>query len=221
MKILDIPQSGKIGNSVSVRTRYGQVRRSYAVPRTQPSPAQLRNRSGFGRVRGLWRTLSKEQSATWAMDPEEIRSKPKVGQSGKLPPYLVFVKVNAALVAQGLAPVLTRPKRHTFGANVVGELVAASTGGVVDLKLSVPTTPATDIVVFGAAPCSAGVSFVNHFVILGRLPAPEAGYSNIRKLYVDRFGEPPAGTRVFIRTRQMRDGWVDFPIQTSAIIPKP
>ena len=91
----------------------------------------------------------------------------------------------------------------------------------VGIKLSVPTTPATDILVLGAAPCSAGVSFVNHFTILGRLPAAEAGSSSIRKLYVDRYGEPAAGTRIFIRTRQVRDGWGDFPIQTTAIVPQP
>ena len=91
----------------------------------------------------------------------------------------------------------------------------------VGIKLSVPTTPATDILVLGAAPWSAGASFVNHFTILGRLPAPEAGYSSIRKLYVDRYGEPAAGTRIFIRTRQLRNGWGDFPIQTNTIVPIP
>jgi len=125
------------------------------------------------------------------------------------------------LSSQGLPPVLTRPQPHRFDANVVGELVATNTGGVVDLKLSVPATPATDILVLGAAPCSAGVSFVNHYVILGRLPAPEAGYSSIRKLYVDRYGEPAAGTRIFIRTRQVCDGWGDFSTQTTAIVPQP
>jgi hypothetical protein len=47
------------------------------------------------------------------------------------------------------------------------------------------------------------------------------GYSHIAKLYVDRYGVPPAGTRVFIRTRQQRDGWADLPIQTTAIVPAP
>jgi hypothetical protein len=219
MKILDIPQSGACGTFVSVRTRYGQVRRRRSVIRKAPSPAQLLNRAGFGRVRGLWRTLTPEQNATWATDPEETRSQSRLAQSGKLPPYLVFVKVNAALVAQGLAPVLTRPKSYKFDANPVAELVSTNSGGVVELRLSVPTTPVTDILVLGAAPCSAGVSFANHFVILGRLPAAEAGYSHITKLYVDRYGAPPPGARVFIRTRQLRDGWVDFPIQTDAIVP--
>jgi hypothetical protein len=77
------------------------------------------------------------------------------------------------------------------------------------------------MLVLGAAPCSAGVSFVNHVVILGRLSASAADCSHITKPYVDRYGEPPPGTRIFIRRRQVRDGWVDFPIQTAAIVPQP
>jgi hypothetical protein len=168
----------------------------------------------------LWRTLTHQQKATWASDLHDVRSRPSLGQDGSLPPYLVFVKVNATLAAQGLPPVLTRPQPHTFTANPVGELVATNTGGVAELKLPVSTTPATDILVFAAAPCSAGVSFVNHYVMLGRLPAAEAGYSHITQLYVARYGAPAPGTRVFIRTRQTRDGWNDFPLQTDAIIPQ-
>jgi hypothetical protein len=62
------------------------------------------------------------------------------------------------------------------------------------------------------------VTFAKHFAILGRLPAPEAGYSTITRLYVDRYGLPPAGMRVFIRTRQVLDGWEDFPLQTTAVV---
>jgi hypothetical protein len=64
MRILDIPQSGKIGTTVSVRTRYGQIRRRYAVSGKAPSPAQLQIRGTFGRVRFLWRTLTEKQRET-------------------------------------------------------------------------------------------------------------------------------------------------------------
>ena len=221
MKILDIPQSGACADFVSVRTRYGQVRRRRGVIRKGPSEAQLRHRAKFGGIRALWRTVNPAQKATWAIEPETVRSHPSLGQSGALPPYLVFVKVNTIRASQGLPPVLTRPESYQFDANPVGEFVSTNAGGEVDLKLSVPTAPATDILVLGAAPCSAGVSFVNHFVILGRLPAAQAGYSHITQLYVARYGVPAPGTRVFIRTRQTRDGWNDFPLQTDAIVPQP
>ena len=221
MKILDIPQSGKQGTFVSVQCRYGQYRRRYAVPRKSPSPAQLEARATFSRVRALWRTLTEEQRATWTTGNQDTSSQPRLGKSGRLSGYLVFMKVNAALAYQGLAPAFTRPERPSFDANPVAELVITNTGGAIDLKLSVPSTPATDILVLGTHPRSAGVTFAKHFAILGRLPAAEAGYSNITKLFVDRYGTPPAGTRIFIRTRQVSNGWEDFPIQITAIVPKP
>jgi hypothetical protein len=130
------------------------------------------------------------------------------------------MKINSTLAYQGLPPVLTPTECPTFGDNPVRELVITNVGGVMELKLSVPTAPATDILVLGTYPRSPGVTFAKHFAILGHLPAPEAGYSTITKLYVDRYGVPPAGMRVFIRTRQVLDGWEDYPLQTTAIVPR-
>jgi hypothetical protein len=218
MRILDIPQTGKLGTSVSVRTRYGQIRRRYAVPRKAPSAAQLSVRETFGRVRFLWRTLTDEQRAAWTIPGQNVSSQPCLGQSGGLPGYLLFMKINTTLAYQGLPPVLTPTERPIFGANPVRELVITNTGGVIELKLSVPSSPAADILVLGTRPTSPGVTFAKHFTILGRLPAPEAGYSTITRIYVDRYGVPPAGTRVFIRTRQILNGWEDLPQQTTAIV---
>jgi hypothetical protein len=220
MKILDIPQTGKLGTTVSVITRYGQIRRSYAVPRKAPSPAQLHTRETFGRVRFLWRTLTDGQRATWTTPAQDVNSRPTLAQSGHLSGYLFFMKLNSTLSYQGLPPVFTPTERPAFPANPVRDLVITNTGGVIDLKLSVPSAPASDILVLGTYPRSPGVTFAKHFAILGLLPAPEAGYSTITKLYVDRYGVPPAGMRVFIRTRQVLNGWEDFPIQTTAIVPR-
>jgi hypothetical protein len=220
MKILDIPQSGRQGTFVSVRTRYGQARRRYAVPRDPRSPAQLRIRSAFGRVVSRWRGLTEAQRAAWAIPSHDERSRPRLSQSGRLSGYLLFTKVNSRLAYRGLELRVTPPERPTFDANPVGAVVATNTGGVPELKLSVPSAPSATVLVLAIRPRSAGVSFAKHFTILGVLPAAEAGYSNITDLYVARYGVPPAGTRIFIRTRQVLNGWKDAPKQTSVIVPK-
>ena len=219
MRILDIPQSGRCGTYVSVRTRYGQVRRRYAVPQDPRSPAQLLIRSAFGRVVSRWRGLTEDQRAAWAAATEGVQSRPRLAQSGQLSGYLLFIKINSALAYQGQEFVVTPPERPTFDANPVGALVATNTGGVPELKLSVPSAPAAPVLVLATGPCSAGVSFAKHFTILGVLPTAEAGYSNITDLYIARYGKPPVGTRIFIRTRQVLNGWEDVPKQTTAIIP--
>jgi hypothetical protein len=79
MRILDIPQTGKLGTTVSVRTRYGQIRRRYAVPSKAPSPAQPSIRGTFGRVRFLWRTLTDEQRDAWTIPGQNVSSQPRLG----------------------------------------------------------------------------------------------------------------------------------------------
>ena len=219
MKILDIPQTGKCGNFVSVRTRYGQTRRPYVIPTDRRSPDQLRIRSAFGRVVCRWRTLTEEQRVAWGTYAKHEQSRPRLNQCGRLSGYLLFIKINSALSYQGLPQVDTPPAKPTFDANPVGPLVITNIGGVPELKLSVTTAPAALILVLGTEPRSPGVTFARHFTILGILPPAEAGYSNITDLYVARYGKPAAGTRILIRTRQLIDGWEDFPIQTTAIVP--
>jgi len=220
MKILDIPQSGRSGTFVSVRTRYGQIRRRYTPPRGRRSPAQLRVRSAFGRVAARWRVLTEGQRASWAVPARDVYSRPRLAQSGRLSGYLLFIKINSTLAYQGQELMVTPPERVRFDANPVGPLVVTNTGGAPDLKLSVPSAPAATVLVLATRPRSAGVSFAKHFAILGVLPATEAGYSNITDLYVARYGVPPAGTRIFIRTRQVLNGWEDVPKQTTAIVPR-
>ena len=89
------------------------------------------------------------------------------------------------------------------------------------LKLTLSAQPAQHIVVLGAKPCSAGVTYEDHFTILGLLPDPDHGVSNISELYLAKFPVVPAGSRVFIQTYQLIDGWEDLPRQTSARVPAP
>jgi len=72
--------------------------------------------------------------------------------------------------------------------------------------------------VFGAAPCSAGRKKWRHGAFLGLLPPPAGGESDITELYVARYGEPEPGKRVFIRTRQQKEGWEGHPCDVSHVV---
>ena len=52
---------------------------------------------------------------------------------------------------------------------------------------------------------------VQYFPFLGRLPPPTDGWSDITDLYKARYGEPKAGTAIWIRTCQHIDDWTDVP----------
>ena len=219
MKILDIPQSGTSGVSVSVQSRFGQFRRALVVPKDPRTNDQVRVRSALGHFSALWNKLTEEQRLLWNARAGEVRSRPRLGKNGRLTGQQLFVKINCTLASVGKPMVTTPPDRPRFPANPVGALSITNNSGAIALRLSVSRTPAADIIVLGAAPCSQGVSFVRNFTILGLLPAASAGASEITDMYVKKYGIPREGSRVFIRTNQEIDGWEDAFKQTSAVVP--
>ena len=219
MRTLTVPQSGKKGATVSVLTRYGQVEREFVMPKDPHTPDQLRIRSNMGRIASRWRYLTPQQRIAWTLAGQDDRSRPCLGKSARLTGCQLFIKINCARAAIGLDQLSDPPAVPVFDENPVGELSITNTQGSVSLKLSVPATPKADIYVYGAAPCSAGITFVRDFVMLGRLPDPVGQVSEITDMYVAKYGVPPAGMQVCIRTRQQVNGWEDIAKQTSAIVP--
>jgi hypothetical protein len=220
MKIIDVPQSGKLGTFISFRNRFGQFRRRYVVPKDPHSPAQMGVRSRFGRVSARWRVLTDEQRAAWNAASGDVLSRSRLGKSGRLTGCQLFVKINSNLAFIGQAQVDVPPEYPRFGANPVGNLTITNSRGTIALKLSVPTAPRGSILVWGTTPGSAGASFPGRFKFLGMLPNPVAGVSDITKLYVDKYGAPPVSKRVFIQTCQQANGWQDGPKRTTAVVPR-
>ena len=219
MRVSDVPQSGKRGPIVSVNTRYGVIQRQFVVPKDPSTPAQMRIRSNLGRVAARWRVLTVAQRNAWIIGARDVSSRACLGKSAPLTGCQFFIKINCARAAIGLELLVDPPNPPQFGPNPVGELSITNTGGSVALKLSVPTVPTARVTVYGAAPCSAGVTFVRNFTILGALPEPAGGASDITNIYIAKYGKPPRGSQVCIRTRQQINGWEDLPKQISAIVP--
>jgi hypothetical protein len=115
---------------------------------------------------------------------------------------------------------LTPPAPVVFGPNVTGHLAIRNGENGVRLLLSVTGPVTEDIMVFGQAPCSAGRSKRRNVAYLGLLPAPENGMSDITDIYIARYGEPRPGERVFIVTRQQKDGWEEDDQETNGIVPE-
>ena len=221
MKVLDVAKSGKLGNTVSYKSRYGQITRQYVVPRDPHTAAQMDRRAAFGRARFLWGKLTEEQRFGWNNSAEGGRTEPSLNQSGRLSGYLLFVRVNCNLAAIGLPMMQDAPDTPRFGENPVGPLSITNNKCVIALKLKVSRAPAADILVFGSKPLSAGTTYVDHFTLLSLLPSPDRGLSEITDGYLAKYPVVPVGSRVFIRTVQQIDGWQDLPKLTTALVPAP
>ena len=219
MKELDVPKSGKRGNTVTYKSRFGQITRQHVVPRDPRTAVQVSRRIAFGRARFLWGKLTDAQRVAWNASAYGARTQPRLNQSGSLSGYLLFVSINCNLAAIGLAMVSDPPDPPQFADNPVGQLTITNSKGVIAIKLGVSSTPAQQIIVRGTRPRSPGTTRVDHFVILGLLPAADRLVSDITDLYVGKYGVPRVGSRVFIQTVQQIHGWQDLPNLTSAVVP--
>jgi hypothetical protein len=217
---LDVPQSGKVGTTVNLKSRHGQIQRQYLIPNDPKTTGQMRIRSNLGHIAPRWRELEQAQRDAWTLGGQDAETRRRLGRSAPLTGFSFFMKINCSRAALGLDQFVLPTPIPQFGDNPVGDLSATNDHGKIALRLPVASAPVQYTVVWGAAPCSAGRSSAQHFKILGFLPAPVGGVSDITDLYVAMFGKIPPGSRIFIRTQQHIDGWEDLPKQTTAIVPK-
>jgi hypothetical protein len=180
--------------------------------RKRRSAEQREASADFAWVVKTWESLTEQQRVTWRIEGESR------GMSG----YNYFIKVNMRRRRDGQAPAALPPLDAPYLENPVRKLVITNRARRIKLELEVSETPAGRILVFASPPCNRGVARYNKWYIrLGWLPAPHAGRSDITRMYVAKFGWPPPGKRVFIRTLVRLEGRPEFPKETSAVVPPP
>ena len=176
-------------------------------------------RTAFQRARHFWGTFTDEQFLAWNTLARTRQTHPVLGETSNLSGYELAVQVNVHLATVGLPMVSTPSPIPFFPTNPVLGLNIDNIGGDVTLNIPLSAQPAQYIVVFGARPQSPGVSYVDHYTILGLLPDPVGGVCDITDLYLAKFHLLPVGQRIFIRTVQQINGWRDLPKTISARTP--
>jgi hypothetical protein len=221
MKVLDIPSSGKRGTIVAYLSPFGLCHRALIVPANTQTPARQHMRRAFGNFARAWsRVLTQAQRDRWNAAGPKVRSAKRL-ESGPLTGQLHFQGINSARSCIGLPPLWEPPAPVVFDRNPVGPLIIINdqSGLRLLLKLTGPVTE--QIMVFAQAPCSAGRSKRRNVSYIGLLPPAVDGLCDITALYVARYGTPRPGEKLFIVTRQQKDGWEDFDQETCEIIPEP
>jgi hypothetical protein len=220
MKILFHPASGRWGNQVAFRSRFGQALRNYLVPKNGRTAAQQHMRGVFGRNPQTWgRRLSQEQRDRWNVAGPQVMSHPRCGQHGPLTGEQFFTGINSVLGCVGLPPLWEPPARVVFELSPIRGLVVTNDERGVHLFLKLAAPPTEDIMVFGQEPCSAGRNQRRNVSYLGLLPPAQDGMSEITDIYKAKFGEPRPGTKLFIVTCQQKNGWKGFEQESSEIVP--
>lgn len=200
MKILDVPQSGSTAGTTSSRNRFGQYRRTRAMP-TQPRTAlQLAIRSQLAGASTIWRTLTQEIRDAWTVYGATILKTDSLGQTYSLTGSQAFASLFLSYSQFGSAPLENPPSGQTPQVTMCVPAFEGI-GTTPDLTVNINTDVATCFaMVFASAPCSAGVSFNRN---LRRLAVgPVAGGTSVIDVtdaYIAKFGLPPLGSKVFIK----------------------
>ena len=212
--------SGRRGKHVFYMRGRRLYRRLYVVPRNVRTAARRRTRGAFGDIAKAWGgRLTEEQRLAWIVAAAKVKSHPRLWQSGRLTGEMHFQGINSARARIGLKMLVCPPERVVLGPNPVEGFAISYVNGQARLRLKVSGPVTEDIMVFGQAPCSAGRKKWRHGAYLGLLPAPEGGESDITEMYVAKYGVPEPGKKVFIRTRQQKDGWEGWDWDFSEVVP--
>jgi hypothetical protein len=97
-------KSGKCGNIVWQRARYGQICYAAFIPFNPRTPAQVAVRGIFAAISKRWGTLTQAQCLAWILVARTILSRPRLG-CGPLTGFNLFVMVNVRLANRGLPQV--------------------------------------------------------------------------------------------------------------------
>jgi hypothetical protein len=177
-------------------------------------------RNGVAYYSRAWRAkLTEEQRQRWNVAGGKVPTQTRCGQAGVRTGEQHYVGINAARWCIHLSGFAELPEPVSLLPNPVGALSIIASEQGVRLLLTVTGPITEDIMVFGQAPCSAGRSKRRNVSYLGLMPAPVDGMSDITALYVARYGAPPPGTKVFIVTRQQKNGWEGQDKETREIVP--
>ena len=191
--------------------RYGWVASAAPLPKNPRTPDQQRHRQNILTVSRRWRTLSLEQHETWRVLAANTYFVNDKGERVRLNCFKLFVSLNTRRADLGLPQFDVAPAKPVFSITPVLDLAATYIDGNFTLKVRVDGPLAQLIVVQGARPVRSGVGCVQHFPLLGLLPPPIDGWSDITALYVARYGVSKPCTAIWIRTCQHIDGFIDIP----------
>jgi hypothetical protein len=218
-KIISLPISGKVGLTVDMPGRYGQIRRAWVVPSNPETQSQLAVRARLMSAVSGFRALTEAKQNQWNAAAAQQFSKSRLGTNGPLTGMQLYVKLNTTLAMFGEEPIDEPPGLTVLGLPAPQNLVITNTGGTIAMTLTCPSSPGENTVVRASAGVSSAVRRPPAMVVLGTCPAPVQGSASILSLFTAKHGAPVPGTRVFVQVQITENGYLGPKRVFSAVVP--
>ena len=199
MKILDVPQSGSVAGQTSSRNRFGQYRRSRAIPVNPNTTAQQAARDDFSAASQAWRGLTQAQRDAWAAYAATRPRTNSLGQTIYLTGHQTFVALRSLMAAVGLAlptlpPAGASPELTTMAVTNVTATAFAATA----MPTLVPA--ATAVQIQTSPPLSPGREFNGDFRTVLVAGATQSAEIDVNDMTA-RWGTLAVGQKFFLRAR--------------------
>lgn len=196
MKILDVPQSGSYAGVTHSRNRYGQYRRTRAVPVNPQSDRQATVRGRLADLAANWRDLTDNQREAWVELGAQIARTDSLGQSYTLTGLQAYLLVNAnklnvGEVEEATAPLYLEPAQPTLALTTVQP-------STLSLTVSGPQNDA-HVLIFASGPKSPGVRYCKDLRQVKNYTMVAGGVVNLLADYSALFGAPQEGARIFFK----------------------
>ena len=215
MKILDVPQSGSMAGSTSSRNRFGQYRRTRAIPVNPKSTAQRSVRAVLTDASRSWRALTDAQRAAWGVAGGALTRRDSLGQAITLTGHQFYVSAYCKQVVSGLTPLSTPPATVKALIPILTSLTVAS-GTVTLTALEIPTNNA--VLVYSTPPLSAGRSYTGARRLIQVIPAGTAAAHAVYASFVAKWGAPLAGSKASFEAQLVSGGHVLEVVESSGVV---
>lgn len=218
MKILCEPQSGSFAQITCSRNRYGQYRRTRAVPVNPNSSFQTAVRERLTDLSQAWRQLTALQRAGWAALGLQMSRTDSLGQSYNLTGLQAYTSLNANNLAAGNsvvsdAPALIEP------ASIATVTVTAEDTPTLSVAYTVTPLGSGQRLFFFAGPQrSQGRNFESDFRLVAVTAAAAASPLNALAGYQARFGSPVLDNKIFWQAQVYEGGFLSAPLGGSSVV---
>lgn len=217
MKILDVPQSGSLAGQTSSRNRYGQYRRTRAIPVNPSTELQQLARTRMQENAAAYRALTADQRNGWISLGLQMTRVDSLGQTYTLTGAQAYQSLNATRLAAGDAVISDAPALVTPDPVTIGAITLTAAAHTIAYTPT-PLGAGERLFVYASPQRSAGRAFENDLRLVHVSAAAAATPADIEAEYNARFGTPVVGNRVFYSIARYSGGFVSVPNATSAVV---